>query len=100
MILESYKDCFDVRLKKETYEKLKDIIYFEEDKKGNEQIKKNINDYIERMKESTCVENIEVKNVSNGYYIHYKIDKYKYAIFCYTLTEVIIHLRRLKENWR
>ena len=49
MILESYKDCFDVRLKKETYEKLKDIIYFEEDKKGNEQIKKNINDSIEIM---------------------------------------------------
>lgn len=100
MILESYKDCFDVRLKKETYEKLKDIIHFEEDKKGNEQIKKNINDYIERMKESTRVENIEVKNVSNGYYIHYKIDNYRYCIFCYTLTEVIIHLRRLKENWR
>ena len=100
MILESYKDCFDIRIKTETYEKLKDIIYFEEDKKYNKQIKKNINDSIERMKELTYIDSIEVENVPNGYEIHYKIDNYRYVIFCYTLTEVAIHLRRLKDNWR
>lgn len=98
MILESYKDCFDIRINKKTYEKIKDIIYFEEDKTGNKKIKNNIDDYIEQIKESTNIDNIVLVNSKYGYYIDYTINTYKHCIFCYTLTEVIIHLRRLKES--
>ena len=98
MILESYKDCFDIRIKKETYEKLKDIIYVEEEDRIR--VENNIQAVCEKIENTTCIDNIVIDDVNNGYEIHYKIDNYNYAIFCYTLSEVIIHLRRLKENWR
>ena len=98
MILESYKDCFDIRIKKETYEKLRDIIYFEEEDRIR--VENNIQELCEKIENTTYIDNIVIDDVKNGYEIHYKIDNYNYAIFCYTLSEVIIHLKRLKENRR
>ena len=98
MILESYKDCFDIRIKKETYEKLKDIIYFEEEDKIR--VESNIQELCEKIENTTSIYDIIIEDVKNGYEIHYKINNYNYVIYCYTLSEVIIHLRRLKENWR
>lgn len=98
MILESYKDCFDIRIKKETYEKLRDIIYYEEEDKIR--VENNIQTLCEKIENTTYIDNIVIDDVKSGYEIHYKIDNYNYVIYCYTLSEVIIHLRRLKENWR
>ena len=98
MILESYKDCFDIRIKKETYEKLRDIIYFEEEDRIR--VENNIQTLCEKIENTTYIDNIVIDDVKNGYEIHYKIDNYNYVIYCYTLSEVIIHLKSLKENWR
>ena len=98
MILESYKDCFDIRIKKETYEKLKDIIYFEEEDRIR--VENNIQELCEKIENTTSIYDIIIEDVKSGYEIHYKINNYNYVIYCYTLSEVIIHLRRLKENWR
>ena len=98
MILESYKDCFDIRIKKETYEKLRGIIYFEEEDRIR--VENNIQELCEKIENTTCIHNIVIDDVNNGYEIHYTVYNNKYVIYCYTLSEVIIHLKRLKENRR
>lgn len=99
MILESYKDCFDIRIKKDTYEKLKDIIYWEEDKKGNKQINDNIEDSIKKIEEKSYIDEITIEKLKTGYEIHYKIDGYRYVVSCYTLSEVVINLKMLYRKW-
>ena len=74
MILESYKDCFDIRIKKETYEKLRDIIYFEEEDRIR--VENNIQTLCEKIENTTYIDNIVIDDVKNGYEIHYKIDNY------------------------
>lgn len=78
-------------------DKLQDIIYFETAGKNN--TLKNINKLIEDIKENTNITSLSIEEKRNGYYIHYTIENnYGHEIFCYTLSEVIIHLRYIKKG--
>lgn len=78
-------------------DKLQDIIYFETTGKNN--TLKNINKLIEDIKENTNITNLSIEEKRNGYYIYYTIENnYKHEIFCYTLSEIIIHLRYIKKG--
>lgn len=76
-------------------EKLKDILYFENE--GKKQILENINKLLEEVEEKTNIKKIILQESATGYYINYTITEY-HQIFCYTLTEVIIHLRYIKNG--
>lgn len=81
-------------------EKLDDIIYFET--AGKKKTLDNINNLIAEILDVTNITNINLADLTRGYIIEYVCsDNYKHEIFCYTLTEVIIHLRYLKcgKHW-
>lgn len=78
-------------------EKLKDILYFENE--GKKQILENINKLLEEIQEKTNIKKIILQESTTGYYINYTITEH-HQIFCYTLTEVIIHLRYMKNGGR
>lgn len=95
MIKESYKDSFLIEVNKKTYEKIKDILYYEEEYK--KQTLKNIDDLINAIYQKTNITYIKIEDVKNGYNIYYIINnQFHNAIFCYTLTEVIIYLRNFR----
>ena len=78
-------------------EKLDDIIYFETT--GKKKTLDNINNLIADILKVTNITSINLADLTRGYIIEYICsDKYKHEIFCYTLTEVIIHLRYLKRG--
>lgn len=78
-------------------EKLDDIIYFETT--GKKKTLDNINKLIAEIIDVTNITNINLADLNNGYIIEYVCsDNYKHEIFCYTLTEVIIHLRYLRRG--
>ena len=78
-------------------EKLDDIIYFETT--GKKKTLANINNLIEEVINVTNITKINLADITRGYIIEYICsDNYKHEIFCYTLTEVIIHLRYLKRG--
>ena len=78
-------------------EKLDDIIYFETT--GKKKTLANINTLIEEVIDVTNITSINLADLTRGYIIEYVCsDNYKHEIFCYTLTEVIIHLRYLKRG--
>ena len=78
-------------------EKLDDIIYFETT--GKKKTLNNINKLIEDVIDKTNITNINLSDITRGYVIEYVCnDNYRHEIFCYTLTEVIIHLRYLRRG--
>ena len=78
-------------------EKLDDIIYFETT--GKKKTLANINNLIEEVIDVTNITSINLADLTRGYIIEYVCSyNYKHEIFCYTLTEVIIHLRYLKRG--
>ena len=78
-------------------EKLDDIIYFETT--GKKKTLDNINKLIAEIIDVTNITNINLADLNNGYIIEYVCnDNYRHEIFCYTLTEVIIHLRYLRRG--
>lgn len=92
-IKEIYNDEYLVTINKQVYEKLKDIYYFETT--GKKQVMENINKSLNEIYNKTNITNIKIEDSLHGYFIKYFVNDYKKEIFCYTLTEVIIHLRRL-----
>lgn len=76
-------------------EKLTDILYFENE--GKKQTLENINKLLEEVEEKTNIKKIILQESATGYYINYTITE-RHQIFCYTLTEVIIHLRYMKNG--
>ena len=75
------------------YEKLQDIYYFETT--GKKKTLENINELINKIIDSTNIDTITVEDTQNGYVIKYTGDCFlTREIFCYTLSEVIIHLRQ------
>lgn len=78
-------------------EKLKDILYFENE--GKKQTLENINKLLEEVEEKTNIKKIILQETATGYYINYTITEC-HQIFCYTLTEVIIHLRYMRNGGR
>lgn len=78
-------------------EKLSDIVYFETT--GKKKILQRINESMEEIKEKTNITSISLQEISRGYFIKYTISNaFEHEIFCYTLSEVIIHLRYLRKG--
>lgn len=70
-------------------------MYFETT--GKKKILQRINESMEEIKEETNITNISLQEISRGYFIKYTISgTFEHEIFCYTLSEVIIHLRYLR----
>ena len=92
-IKEVYNDTFLVEINKNVYEKLQDIYYFETT--GKKQVLDNIEEMKKEIYNKTNIMNITIEDSLHGYFIKYIVNDYKKEIFCYTLTEVVIHLRRL-----
>lgn len=90
-VQEVYKDSFLVKIDKHAYEKLQDIYYFETI--GKKKILENIDESIKAIIDNTNIENMYVIDSKNGYMIKYEVNHFKYEIWCYTLSEVIIHLK-------
>ena len=92
-IKEVYKDTFLVDIDKKVYEKLQDIYYFET--VGKKKTLENINELINKIIDSTNIDTITVEDTQKGYIIKYTSNCFlPREIFCYTLSEVIIHLRQ------
>lgn len=92
-IKEVYKDTFLVNIDKKVYEKLQDIYYFETI--GKKKTMENIQELIEKILDNTDITNIDIVDTNNGYIIKYAGNYFKTReIFCYTLSEVIIHLKQ------
>lgn len=94
MIKEATADTFLVEIKKSTYEKIKDIIYFEEENKDF--IMENIKNTIKDIEAHTNYYDIKIEDRKNGYFIKYYTYGCMCSKFCLTLSEVIIHLRYLR----
>lgn len=79
-----------------TYEKLEEILYMEEENKSKimENIKEACKEIEEARNNNIC--DIEIIEENKGYYIRYIDHGIINKIFCFTLSEVIIHLRYLK----
>lgn len=85
-------DNINVDITKNTYNKIKDILYFEEEDK--QQIIDNIQNIICcRLATKSDIKDIDILEVEDGYKIVIKYKDYNRFIYCYTLSEVIIHLR-------
>lgn len=93
----TYEDQYLVSINKEVYEKLNSIYYFETD--GKKRVMKNIDEYINKIYDETNITDIKIKDTTNGYFIKYIVNDYRREIFCYTITEVIIHLRELYNEY-
>lgn len=92
-IKEVYKDTFLVNIDKKVYEKLQDIYYFETI--GKKKTMENIQELIEKILDNTDITNIDIVDTNNGYVIKYTGNCFlPREIFCYTLSEVIIHLKQ------
>ena len=92
-IKEVYKDAFLVDIDKKVYEKLQDIYYFETT--GKKKTLENINELITKILDNSNIDTITVEDTQNGYIIKYTGNCFlPREIFCYTLSEVIIHLRQ------
>lgn len=92
-IKEVYKDTFLVNIDKKVYKKLQDIYYFET--VGKKKTMENIQQLIKKIIDSTNIDTITVEDTQNGYIIKYTGNCFlKREIFCYTLSEVIIHLKQ------
>ena len=92
-IKEVHKDTFLVDIDKKVYEKLQDIYYFETT--GKKKTLENINELIKKVVDNTNIDTITIEDTQNGYIIKYTDNCFlKRAIFCCTLSEVIIHLRQ------
>lgn len=85
-----------IEMNTSTYEKLEEILYMEEenDKRIIDNIKEACEEIEEDKKNNIC--NIEIIEEKKGYYIRYIDHGIINKIFCFTLSEVIIHLRYLK----
>lgn len=92
-IKEVYNDTFLVEIDKNVYEKLQDIYYFETI--GKKQVLDNIEEMKKEIYNKTNITNIIIEDALHGYFIKYVVNDCKKEIFCYTLTEVVIHLKRL-----
>lgn len=79
-----------------TYEKLEEILYMEEENKSKimENIKEACKEIEEAKNNNIC--DIEIIEDKKGYYIRYTEYGIINKIFCFTLSEIIIHLRYLK----
>ena len=92
-IKEIYNNEYLVTINKQVYEKLKDIYYFETT--GKTQMIENINESLNEIYDKTNITNITIEDSLHGYFIKYVVNDYTKEIFCYTLIEVVIHLRSL-----
>lgn len=92
-IKEVYKDTFLVNIDKKVYEKLQDIYYFETI--GKKKTMENIQELIKKILDTTNIDTITVEDTKSGYTIRYTGNYFMtHEIFCYTLSEVIIHLKQ------
>lgn len=92
-IKEVYKDTFLVNIDKKVYEKLQDIYYFETI--GKKKTMEKIQELIEKILDTTNITNITIEDTEKGYIIKYMSNYFMTReTFCYTLSEVIIHLRQ------
>lgn len=82
-----------------TYEKLEEILYMEEENKNK--IMQNIKEACKTIEEdkNNNIYNIEIIEENKGYSIKYKNYGIINKIYCFTLSEVIIHLRYLKRKY-
>ena len=92
-IKEVYNNEYLVTIDKKVYEKLRDIYFFETT--GKKQVMKNIDETINMIYDKTNIKDILIKDSPRGYYITYFVNGYFKEIFCYTITEVVIHLNKL-----
>lgn len=85
-----------IEMDTKTYEKIEEILYMEEenDKKIMDNIKETCKTIEEARNNNIC--DIEIIEDKKGYYIRYIDHGIINKIFCFTLSEVIIHLRYLK----
>lgn len=88
-----------IEMNTNTYEKLEEILYMEEENKNG--IMENIKEACKTIEDdkSNNIYNIEIIEENKGYAIRYKNYGIINKVYCFTLSEVIIHLRYLKRKY-
>lgn len=88
-----------IEMDTDTYEKLEEILYMEEENKSR--IMENIKETCKNIEEdkNNNIYNIDIIEENKGYAIRYKDYGVINKIYCFTLSEVIVHLRYLKEKY-